>query len=716
MMKFIRFLTLITVLPLLPLPAQDVSPPADFTPPAIEALTQPGENISVSLRWVANEYLSPDMEKIDRHFINLETFDEVAGEDVRIEIWGMTGVRKPIYVLVHDRNADAWWAYGNVTPEGGGLWVAHGVRLGEGAHQGQRFTIRAAILNEALPGRMVSNDDWQKRAVAVSDPAYVSVQRRLIQPYQMPADVRQPRIWLSTIDHQTVDPVEPVVVNPVAGLAGTLELPVAAEPSGYFPGSREPKPAGPFVYAMVRSTASDQWRVFGPATVDGVKWEIRNVAIGDPGEPQWARFRISAVIAANLLPEGTLDYGDWWREKIAASDPVEVAVKTPLPVVERPSSKIDLKYIQTLSDTLSLSGTEMVAVDSMGAILLAGGEVENLSQGAGIWVLFNPVGTQLWEVHGRAIVTPPTWRLPLISQERLKGLKSGRYRMMAIVTSASLTPGLLDYDTWRRNAQAISDVFVIRDDHRSKGYERRLNLSVETVAGRGVDDQQVVADIRQDPRLSGYVNRVSDDTRIWVASRFSRSRDWDISGPALIHENRWDLPGTLFQPAFRGEDLEIEETYYDVVAFATRGNLPLHRLSNEELHWYARGMSPVVRVQPPSLTLLGFTHFGLEISMLALTIIFLVFLGILEFYFGAASALFERLGENLEELARFLRLQFQEVPRPAVVPATFGILILVLGIYAIAGYFPIYTHVLETVLHLAPEKSESLALLLIIFI
>jgi hypothetical protein len=71
---------------------------------------------------------------------------------------------------------------------------------------------------------------------------------------------------------------------------------------------------------------------------------------------------------------------------------------------------------------------------------------------------------------------------------------------------------------------------------------------------------------------------------------------------------------------------------------------------------------------------------------------------------------------TFDAISNYLRDQVQSIPRPDAVRSTLGVLILGLGIFAIVGYFPIYQHVLRTVLNLPRQESHSLALLLIIFI
>ena len=88
----------------------------------------------------------------------------------------------------------------------------------------------------------------------------------------------------------------------------------------------------------------------------------------------------------------------------------------------------------------------------------------------------------------------------------------------------------------------------------------------------------------------------------------------------------------------------------------------------------------------------------------------------IEYYFRAVSNVCGYLGESFEELGAYLSKQFSDIPKPEIIPSAFGVIILVLSIFAIVGYFPIYTHVLEEVLNLSTDKSESLALLLIVFI
>jgi hypothetical protein len=227
-------------------------------------------------------------------------------------------------------------------------------------------------------------------------------------------------------------------------------------------------------------------------------------------------------------------------------------------------------------------------------------------------------------------------------------------------------------------------------------------------------------------RVKGEASRLPEGAFIWVGTRKNHSETWHFTGPAFLNDRRWNVPQAYFsginQPAETGnsfhyskaENSREQESAYDVVAMVTKGNLPVTSLKAEELHWYALATSPVVRVKQVSQMLSFFNPGGSYILLWILLI--LVLLGLLEYYFRAVSEVSEKLADAFEQLSGYLSTQFSDMPKPQVIPAALGVLILTLGVFAIVGYFPIYTHVLEKVLKLSPEKSESLALLLIIFI
>ena len=594
---------------------QDATPPDNFSTSGAGDFSQPNENASIAIRWVANEYISPETEKIDRNFISFESFDEVAGEDVRVEVWGLQNPLASVWVFVHDRTADKWWAYGNANNEGSGILVTHGVRFGEGAHQGRRFTIRAAILEEPPTQKLVDAADWQPKAIAISDPVYLTIEKRLVRPYPPTGSVRTPQIWLSTIDHQTVSATEPTVVPPSSGIAGTFEFPkISAE-------SESINPKEEFIYVMIRSTAADRWRVFGPAVVNGVKWEIRDVSISDPGEPQWARFKISAVITNKRLTPGYLTHDDWWDEKVAASDPIAVSVKPLTANINRPYPQVDISFMQTLTDTMSVFTDEPLALDSIGTILQLGGRIQNIPQGASIWLLINPIGTPLWEVHGKAIVTPPRWELPLIHTSRLRLLDVHQYRVLAVVSTATLQPGLIDYEVWRMNTLSISEGLVVNEAARKRTHRPKLSLEIKQIAGAEAEYPFTMADLSLNQQVTGTADRTPENVHIWIGTRRSNTDEWQFSGPAFLNDEEWNIPNTHFPDL---EKVQSGDTpgYYDVVAVATKGILPVKKLRADHLKWYALSTSPVVQVQTHyALALFSIFSFGGS-SMLFLFVFF----------------------------------------------------------------------------------------------
>lgn len=687
--------------------AQDVMPPTDFT----TAIPQAGENVSIAIRWVANEYINPETERIDRNYLGFESFDEVAGEDVRVEIWGLPTDGANIWIFVHDRTADKWWSYGGANHEGNGIWVIHGVRFGEGAHQGQRFTIRAAIMDEPPAQRLIDGESWTRSAIAISDPIYTTIQRRLVRPYPPTGDVRSPQIWLSTIDHLTVSSTEAMVVPPTTGIAGTFEMPGQTSMAN----SAQDETEKEFIYVMIRSTASDRWRIFGPAVKNGVKWEIRDVDISDPGEPQWVKFKISAVMSRVRLPEGYVDYEDWWEHKITASDPVEVSVKAHTPNINRPYPQIDVSFIQTLADTQAVYSDEPLTLDSLGEMIQVGGHINNIPQGASVWLLINPIGTPLWEVHGKAIVTPPYWELPLIHSNRLKLLNADQFRMQAVVSTSTLQPGLIEYDTWRMNTLSISDGVVINENIPEKKHRYRFDdIVIDRIGGQDTREDLTVANLMYNSRVEGTISRLPQGTTLWVGTRRSGFDDWHFTGPAFLNEERWVIPNTFFAGLVTSEE-NPQDKYFDVVAVATKGGLPVTTLKSDELQWYALGTSPVARLSHQEGFSFQFASLG-NSPTIFLILLLLAILVFLEYYFRTVTEVSRYLADIFTELTEYLQTQFKDIPKPEVIPSTFGMIILVLGVFAIVGYFPIYTHVLEEVLNLSPDKSESLALLLIIFI
>lgn len=702
---FIRLLTALVLL-CVPLAAQDIMPPAQVSNSAAPAVLSPldYENVSVSIRWVANEYLSPETEKIDRNFLTFESFDEAAGEDVRVEIWGLPQTEINLYVLVHDRLAEKWWAYGAATHEGSGTWVVHGVRFGEGVHQGQRYTLRAAILPAPLAEKIVSAEEWQNSAVAISDPVYATVRRRLIQPYQQQIKVNESRIWLQTIDHLTASPTEPMVVPANASVAGTMALPT--DESG------KPLEENFLVYVLVRATTASQWRRFGPAEVNGVKWEVRNVELGDPGEPQWAKFQLTAIISTKRLDDQSLMHQDWWPYRLAAGDPVEVSVKPHLPTLDLPLPEIRMNLVRTMIDTQSVFSDRPFISDSLEEVLQVSGQVDRLPQGASIWVLINPVGTRFWEVHGKAIVTPPQWRLPLIHSHRFRALNIHRFRVMAIVSTSAFQPGLVDYDHWRQRTLALSEPLIVEEKEKPHRSRDNLELEILSVAREDVDGGEVSSRISALSRVQGTVDFVPQGTRIWVGTRGYGTDMWRFSGPALVYDREWNVPDVFF-------DIESPITgNFDVVAIASQGDLPVETLRGEEIQWYSTAASQVVSVRPREASLIPgfqFADFAGSPGLFAFLLILLLLFA-LEYYFEAISRVAAVLAAQFEELGAYLHKQFADMPRPQVIPSALSIIILVLGVYGIVSYFPIYTHALEEVLALSPQKSRSLALLLIIFI
>ncbi|MGH1363456.1 MAG: hypothetical protein ACRBF0_07865 [Calditrichia bacterium] len=704
MRSLITLLAFLLIAPAL-LAQNEINPPDDIN--AVEESTHllGLENAAVSIRWLGGEYLSPETDGVERNYVSLESFDESAGEDVRVDVWGIVEAALNIWVFVHDRAANKWWAYGRANREATGSWVAHGVQFGEGIYQGRRFTIRAAVMRRSPTKPFLDAAEWQRDALAISDPVYVSISKRLIKPFAMPNNVKQTQVWLSTVNHTTVTPTETIVVEPTAEISGTYISPADSTTSSN----------NEFIYVMVRSATADRWRVFGPAVKNGVKWEVQNVEIADPGEPQWTRFKISAVITDRRFKEKSVSYEDWWKIKKATSEPAEVSVKPLVASVERPNPALSIGYIQTLIDTQSVAAAEQTILDSLQEVLQIGGTLQRPGQGTSVWVLINPVGSDLWEVHGPAILSSDGWRLPLIHSQRLRQMQTSTFRLVAVASTTTLPRGMIRYAEWRNQTLAISEGMTLVEQKPSTFRTSRLALSIQEIEEHKVDEKLALPP-NDRAAVSGSVNSRSGNNYIWVGTRKNASDTWQFSGPALMDKKSWKVPNVFFSDLPDDESAIPAEAVYDVVAIATSDPLPSLKLSGSELPRYALATSPVIRVEHVTASILQLAGLRANAHWLIWGLILLGLAVLLEFYFRSISHMLDSLTDATGELSDYLATQFDEMPKPKIIPSAFGVIISLLGVYAIVGYFPIYVHVLETVLNLTREESESLALLLIIFI
>jgi hypothetical protein len=643
---------------------------------------------TLSITEVANEAIGSN------HEITLETLSNIEGEDVKIEAWAIPA-NTSIWILVNPGDSRYWRAYGPARSEGGDIYMVRGVRLGEESLQRRSYRFRAVALRQPpVEGEFLSKE-WQDKAEAVSLPVRVIVESRVILGEETPG------ISIVTINKRTVDPHESMVVPASADMSGTLRLPKSE-------GGQKEHDSQPFVYVIVHTPATDKWRIVGRAEISNFKWEIRDVVIIDMGEPHQVSFELLAFISREAISPGLVSYDTWWHNAVAASPSIKV-VTDPLPkvpIIEGPELTLPRLVTRDGRDDAS-------APQALENIVGVEGEVKNLPMGASIWVLVNPLGSQMWITHGPALLRGNTWTLPVTRFATYDHSAATHFRILAILSTKIISPGLTDYNTWCREALTISPILMVRNGNRQKGDESSaITLSISRVAGISIEPGSYVQ-VPNSGDIEGSVEGLPPNGFLWAAIHEEGSKRWLLKGPALIKDEQWIVPDVIFAPEPEGDKKVYKR--FEIAAIVTDFSISIDDIDTSQLLYYAQTVSPIAHIiDGPVGPAQGSS--GVTMTLLWFVLL-LVLLILLEYFFRLVSIIAEQVASLIESLISHIRNKFPWLESQTTSPLpVLGLVILILGLYAIYNYFPLYSHVLEKQFSLSPRIARGLAMILIIFV
>ncbi|MEW6617855.1 MAG: hypothetical protein AB1422_00640 [bacterium] len=613
------------------------------------------EPISISIVSVANIKVE------DKSDIILDTLDEAGGVDVKIDVWDCEEGSR-IWVLVNAQGTHLWRCYSHAREDDKGIWTLPGVRLGEGAYQGRNVTLRAIVLKEgeSLSSNEVYADEWKKKANAISAPVNVTIPAREV----LSEDIHG--IWISTINGQCVTPEDPAVIPPAAGVAGTVRLP------------HSPQSGETFIYIIVHAPGTDKWRIFGPAEVNGVKWEMKGILIADQANPTWTDFDIFAIVSKELLDTGTVNRPTWRESFIVSSPKIHVFVKK-LPLLDDPERipKVTIERIKRIErreqtfygrspadivDAYVVNVDRFLELPFLEDIIEIEGTVKYLPQGASLWTILSPLDTREWIVQdGPAFVCNGTWTLKGLNSISMGNNKTNCFELICVVSNATLPLGVVGYDLLRQSALAVSPSLIIKITGKRKNPISQITLSISRIAGIKVHPGRKIQ-VPNNGYIEGKVENLPNGTQIWVGIHKRGRGIWSFYGPALVRENTWEVPNAIFQGENKKEEDTLKE--YEIIAIVTKGMLPGKYGPYSWWRNYTLEASPTIYgVNVSEKTKTGINKLQVSVSKkgesnswkswlfwIIIALLSLLVLAILEYFFQIPSILSGYLAETFESI------------------------------------------------------------------
>jgi hypothetical protein len=695
------------------------------------------ENPKVIITHVAGERVNA------ANKVTIETLDGVEGEDIQVQAWALPEDAQ-IWIVVNPSQTRHWSAYGPATEESDGIWTVHGVRLGEAFPQGRYFRLRAVVTREQLKSGEMLAESWRNGAVATSLPMIVTVSQRVV----LGSDTQG--IQILTVNNNTVDPLRPTlnllqpedpVIPPSANISGTLRLgTLHLQNANASQSSNAANQSPPPIYVIVHTPGTDKWRIsrcaessviepevrVGQAQRQDIvfRWEVRDLLVVDPGEPYQSNFDLLAIATSREIRTGWVSYETWRKYAIVVSASVSIVSHPIQPAARQVIPAIKIEKVKNRNDG-DISDTAKIE-----EIAIVEGTIEPLLRGSSIWILINPAGSQMWVIHGPALLAqsesirpnshdrlnaPIRWVLPIMRFEALGNEKTSHLRMMAIVTTSILMPGLADYNTWRSKAISASEIKTIKTGNPIKqNGPSMIELSVSKVAGVAVrpNSNEYVPNSGD---IEGEVSGASSHSFLWAAVHEKGTQGWMIKGPALITENKWIIPGVVFSEDKEGNEAKTYKDF-EITAFVTDFTVGIDQIDLAELPFYARAISPIVRVVDAPADSIGKEFRSMNWPWIIIISLVLLLLALLERLFRLVSNMAAYLAETFESSITYIRERFPWLNEKYETKDILGLIIMAIGLFAIFNYFPLYSHVISSLFNLPIKVSNGLAIVLITFI
>lgn len=692
---------------------------------SLNSQTQPSSysNTTIKILGVGSKRIESNSSngKTEIHFFEWEGS---AAVDFKVDIYSDYRITTDqVWLFIQPENSSNWMVFGNTWRNDEGFWIIPEVVLGFEQHQGNRFLCRVAviedpILNSLKSGLILNDRSWLQHALATSAPMTVIVHERMVIKKQ---DEDEDEIYISTVNGKTPSSSEPIISPAITTINGTLK---AAQSS---------RNSSEHIYILVRPINSMEFRIFGPAIVQGNTWNIPGVNITDPNQLHTAHYALTALQANQAIPPGRIEYKLWRRYEIAYSREIEVVVEPIEPGYRQPVYPISIDQIEYLDSLGNVeyfipdSITKSTRISSIDRIISISGDVEKLPEGSNIWLFACPLGKGKWETFGRAKVQDNKWFVSLSHLPRLKWKSNGIYQFQAIISNEDSFQDVFSSNLIRDKSYSTSPVIIIEEINPEKFPSsdfQKPELYVKKIGKYKLRNAIIDKSLVSNNKISGSIKNSFPEMNIYVGIRPDFSDEWLFSGPSRITGNRWEIRTLEFGKWKEMFPDSIE--FFKVLSVATLGEIPKY-LKDRDIPKYALASSSVSTIRNQSFKAFmpglaqGFgllTWIGPILKILVIILLLLGLIWLLKKYFHVIGVIFRRLALLFKKIIEKLDALFPSIKNYKINPkaAFLGVTVLGLVMFAIVSYFPIYTASLQKVYSLNLIQSKSLAFLVITLI
>jgi hypothetical protein len=634
---------------------------------------------------------------------------------------------KEFYGLIKSRDGRQWYVAAASKSEPGGVFNIEGVRF----PQSGDFELVVALKDQdsLSLGSLIDESQWRDQALAVTQSISVTVET----PPDVADDDSQAEPSISILSVADVS-LAPHGTNSVPA-AGDVILKARGLPDSKF-------------YVAAHAPYTDRCFILGPAEKSALPdtYIIHSATFEIPGDPQQIHFELVAFAADRPVGPGPLS----WRSFSLAEYVTSPTVNILIDARQLRSDSLRIPFINITrvgQHALNAGQPSSRRLDvEQGDVLEVNG-YERVAEGATLWALTRPTGSNVWLAQGpllprgntstayleaRPLVT---WVLPGLqfAHPDRKGANGDEFEIMAILSTAIFP------NSWVSNTSLSSQSVETVSQPVSVHVHGAISpppahLSIAQVGGQEVDPgseltvgdtENVVIDSPED---------FSQALKIYVGKHVIGSTTWSFV-EALRNGETFFIPDLSFSHPHA-----VEGTRYQIIAIVTNGPLPVRETEYQDFLPHVLTASDPINVRysrsffsaffrwlsswfayDPAPGAAGSASQEVKSNMwwiwplLALIALLFLLAALTWLIFHNAPALSGQIADTLQRGHASAKKRFEQPASVNMAYFILGMLLLTAILYLIRSYYlHLYTTIIATVTNLPQRESAGFAIWLIL--
>lgn len=635
--------------------------------------------------------------------------------------WNYQG--KEFYGLLKFREGSRWFVAASSRSEPGGIFNIEGMRFPQDGDFDLVVTLHE---RDALPvGSWIDESQWESASLALTQRITVTVEG---SPEDEGAAESEPQLSIVSIADVSLNPRE---VNSVPA-GGDVILKARGLTDSKF-------------YLVLRAPYTDLCYVLGPAKKDATPdtYRLHSVSFEIPGDPQQIHFDLIAFASAAPVRAGPMSWQSFRLADNATSPTVRILIEGRQPRSDGLRVPfIAITRVGQHTFTAEPAANRKPAVEQGDPVEVSA--YERTTEGAALWALTRPKGSDLWLAQGPLIPrgtlasevedgrTPVTWVLPSLRFERPErnGPEGNEFEVLAVLSNSVFPNSWISSASL--SAQTIETISrpVPVSVNGSTG-PSHVPLSITRIGSQEAAADEELTVGNAETIVIERPEDLSPAFRIYLAKHVSGTNMWSFV-EAIPNGN------THFIPALSFSNPHAEEgTRYQLVAIVTKGPLPAFQAEYQEFIPHVITASELINVRYSRAALFGFQRWlsswffgepGPETPgvtkvetmwwlwlIVIVAVVLLICAALAWLCFNSNPALAGEIADTLQKghAAAKKRFELPESANPAY--ALLGVGLLAVVWYIIKYYYlSLYTMIVATATGLPQKASGELVLWLVL--